>query len=166
VSKSGFVPDIARLGPDDWHVLRELRLSALLESPRAFLSTYDKEKSYGETEWRAELDHADWSIARVDGTPAGLVCVTREPDSQRSYIESLWVAPDYRGARLGYQILTAILDRLRVDGAATAFLWVLDGNAAAMSLYKRVGFESTNKRQDLEDYPGRSEEEMIFHLDS
>src|SRR5690242_6240437 len=166
MSKSGFVPDIARLGPDDWHVLRQIRLSALLDSPRSFLSTYAGEKSYGEAEWRTLLDHADWSIARVDGAPVGLVCVTREPDTQRSYIESLWVAPDYRGAGLGRLMLTTILDGLRAEGAATAFLWVLDGNGDAMSLYKRVGFVSTNKRQDLKAHPGRSEEEMIFYLGS
>lgn len=63
-------------------------------------------------------------------------------------------------------MLTTVLDGLRADGEAIAFLWVLDGNGAAMSLYKRVGFVSTNNRQDLIAHPGRSEEEMIFYLGS
>jgi hypothetical protein len=40
---------------------KEYRLSALLDSPRAFLSSYDREKGFDEAKWRAEFD-------RVSGT--------------------------------------------------------------------------------------------------
>jgi ribosomal protein S18 acetylase RimI-like enzyme len=164
MSKSGFVPDIVQLGPADWYVLRELRLSALLDSPHVFLSTYKREYTYPEEQWLAELSHNDWYCARVDAEPVSLMCVTREAGSERSYLESLWVSPKFRSAGLGYLLLTTVLGKLRAAGVSTAFLWVLDGNEAAMRLYKRVGFVNSNRREELKAHPGRTEEEMLIHL--
>jgi len=54
--------------------------------------------------------------------------------------------------------------RLQAAGVRTAFLWVPDGNDAAVHLYERVGFVSTNHRQPLPAHPGRSEERMQLKL--
>lgn len=61
-------------------------------------------------------------------------------------------------------MLTTVLKRLQDCGVRTAFLWVLDGNEAATSLYERVGFVRTNHRQPLTARPGRSEERLMLTL--
>jgi ribosomal protein S18 acetylase RimI-like enzyme len=61
-------------------------------------------------------------------------------------------------------MLTVVLGRLRESGVRTAYLWVLDGNDAAVRLYKRVGFISSDQRQPLAERPGRTEELMQFNL--
>jgi ribosomal protein S18 acetylase RimI-like enzyme len=166
MSKSGFVPDIEQLDPDDWRDLRDIRLSALKDSPHAFLHTYEQEEQRSEEEWRAEFDRGDWYIGTIDGAPAGLLCVTREDGApaDECYLESLWVLPEYRRAGVGYAMLTQVLAQLRADGIRTAFLWVLDGNDTAVRLYERAGFVSSNHRQPLPAAPDRSEEKMIKHL--
>ena len=61
-------------------------------------------------------------------------------------------------------MLTVVIERLRVAGVRTVFLWVLDGNDAALHLYQGMGFVSTNHRQPLPEQPARSEERMRLEL--
>ena len=158
--------DIKRLARDEWLALRGIRLAALRESPGAFLSTYAREDSFGENSWRAEFDRGGWCIGFREGQPVSLLGVTREPGTpqHQCYLEYVWVSPECRRSGVAAFMLTVVLDQLRASGVRTAFLWVLDGNNAAVRLYKRLGFVSTNHRQPLADSPGRSEERMELDL--
>ncbi len=158
------MPHIKLLVPDEWRVLRDMRLAALRESPHSFLSTYEKEKAFDEPKWRAEFGRGDWAVSVHDGEPAGIVGCTRESGTpiHECYLEYIWVAPRWRNRGVARYMLTAVLDRLRKSGVRTAYLWVLDGNDAAVRLYKGVGFISSNHRQPAR--PGRTEELMQFNL--
>ena len=164
MSESTFMPYIKQLVPDEWPVLRDMRLAALRESPHSFLSTYEKEEAFDEPKWRAEFGRGDWTVSLQDDEPAGIVGCTREvgaPAYER-YLEYIWVAPRWRNTGVARHMLTVVLDRLRASGVRTAYLWVLDGNDAAVRLYKGVGFISSNHRQPAR--PGRTEELMQFNL--
>src|SRR5215469_13046964 len=160
------MPDIRPLVPDEWFMLRDIRLTALSESPNAFLSTYEREKAYSENQWRAEFTRGDWNVGFLDGRPASLLGVTNDADTpaRACYLEYLWVAPDYRGRHLALDMIATVLDGLRGRGMRTAFLWVLDGNDVAMRVYRRAGFMSTNHRQPLAARPGRTEERLYLNL--
>lgn len=160
------MPDIKLLASGDWLRLRDIRLSALHESPHTFLSTYEQEKAYNEDQWRAEFIRGDWLIGIIEGKPVSLLGATREPDTPayERYLEFLWVSPEYRRFGIAFSMLTTVLDRLQTSGVQKVFLWVLDGNDTAIHLYKRIGFVSTNHRQPLPAHPGRSEERMQLNL--
>lgn len=147
-------------------MLRDIRLTALSESPNAFLSTYDREKAYSEDRWRAEFTRGEWNVGFLDSRPASLLGVTRDPDTPADarYLEYLWVAPHCRGRHLALDMIAAVLDGLRARGMRTAFLWVLDGNEVAMRVYRRAGFMTTNHRQPLAARPGRTEERLYLNL--
>jgi ribosomal protein S18 acetylase RimI-like enzyme len=167
VSQSGFVPGIKMLVCDEWLTLRDIRLAALQESPPSFLSTYEQEKAYGEHKWRAELTRGNWNIGILEDRPVSLLGDIHVPGmpAHERYFEYLWVAPECRRSGVALGMLTIVLDRLQASGVRTVFLWVLDGNDAAIHLYKRVGFVSDNHRQPLAAHPGRSEERMRLDLD-
>jgi ribosomal protein S18 acetylase RimI-like enzyme len=160
------VPDFLLLASDDWSRLRRIRLTALHESPQAFLARHEQERAYGESRWRAEFARGDWIIGLLDGRPVSLIGTTREPHTppDQCYIEYLWVAPECRRSGIASGLLTTVLDRLRECGIQTAFLWVLDGNEAAFRLYKQHGFVSTNRREPLAADPARSEELLKLDL--
>jgi ribosomal protein S18 acetylase RimI-like enzyme len=160
------MPDIRPLVPDEWAILRHTRLTALYESPHAFLATYERESGYDERRWRSEFTRGQWNIGFVDDAPVSLLGVTRTLDTPADsrYLEYMWVEPESRGCGLAVHMLTVVLERLRTSGVRTAFLWVLDGNDAAMRLYKRVGFIRTNHCQPLPGRPGRSEERLYMNL--
>ena len=160
------MPAIKLLGPREWRRLRDVRLSALRESPHAFLSTYGQEKGYSERQWRAEFTRGEWNIGFEEARPVSLLGVTREFNAPAGecYLEYLWVAPECRRSGIARTMLTDVLSRLRHGGTRIVFLWVLDGNELAMHLYKTVGFSSTNHRQPLRARPGRCEERMRLDL--
>jgi len=166
MSESGFMPYIKMLDPDEWTVLRDIRLSALKESPDAFLALYEDEKEYDEAFWRSEFDRCDWHIGSENGTAISLLGCIKEnylPDSAR-YLEYLWVAPEARCRGVAFDLVRYVVERLRAAGVRVAYLWVLDGNDAAVRLYRRVGFVSSNHSQPLASRPGRHEEKMQLDL--
>jgi GNAT superfamily N-acetyltransferase len=160
------MPYIKMLDPGEWRVLRDIRLSALKESPEAFLATYDQEKEYDEARWRAEFGRCDWHIGCENGKAISLLGCTREnyPPASAPYLEYLWVSPDARRQGMAFDLLSHVLDRLRTFGVRMAYLWVLDGNDAAVRLYRRAGFVSSNHSQPLAARPGRREEMMQLEL--
>jgi ribosomal protein S18 acetylase RimI-like enzyme len=158
--KSWFMLDIKLLTPANWSALRTIRLAALRESPQAFLSTHERELSWGRDQWLAEFNRGDWSVGFIARQAVSLLGATRTSvtPSHECFLEYMWVASDHRGSGIAYEMLAFTFDRLRAAGVQTAFLYVLDGNDPAMRLYKRAGFTSTSDPEPLTDFPGRSEE--------
>lgn len=158
--ESEFMLGIKILTAANWTLLRDMRLAALSESPQAFLSTHEREVSWVEDQWRAEFERGDWSVGFLAGKAVSLLGATRTPSTPRyeCYLEYMWVTPARRGSGVAFDMLTFTFGRLRAEGVRTAFLYVLNGNDAAMRLYKRAGFTSANEPVPLADFPGRSEE--------
>ena len=161
-------PDLGfrRLDRDEWKVLRDARLIALRESPRSFLARYDQEEKYGQERRETEFDRGDWFVGELDDRHVFLTGVTRESctPADECHLEYVWVAPDLRRRGTASDKLSDIIGKLKGSGVRTVFLWILDGNDPARLLYERLGFITTNQRQPLEAFPGRSEELMQLHL--
>lgn len=165
-ARSVVMPEMTRITDDQWSTLREIRLSALRESPQMFLSTEDREKVWEQPDWEAEFKRGDWYFGEVDDSPVALIGVTREPEMppRECYIEYMWVSPDYRRQGMAQHLLRTLLNSLRDSGVDKVMLWVLDGNYTAVRLYERLGFKSTNEVQPILTRPGRTEARMLLYL--
>jgi ribosomal protein S18 acetylase RimI-like enzyme len=154
------------LGSDEWDTLRIVRLAALRDSPDNFLSTYDREKYYGEDKWKAEFKRGNWAVGTLDNKDVSLIGITREihMPSHECNLEYIWVARAFRQQGVGADMMNAVLGDLRESGVRTAFLAVLDGNTVAMRLYERIGFARTGPPVPLPSRPGRSEELLRLDL--
>jgi ribosomal protein S18 acetylase RimI-like enzyme len=163
-SPTGF--SVEALSEDEWRRLRDVRLSALQDDPAAFLASHEREAAYDEKRWRQEFSRGEWNIMLAGGREIGLLGVTREQNMppQECYLEYLWVAPKFRRSGTASMLLRTVLDRLRDEGVRTVWLYILNGNQAAMSLYEGFGFQRTNERQPLPDHPAGSEERMKLRL--
>ena len=166
MSKSGFVPDIQRLDRDRWEALRDLRLAALADSPDEFLATLAGESRYQQRQWMAEFDRASWHICEDRDRPVGFIGISYYPQTPYDgyYLEYLWVSPPWRHSGIASDLVAHALELLREARCEIAYLWILDGNDRAMGLYKKLGFVSTNERQELPDRPGQYEERMMLDL--
>lgn len=166
MSKSCFMPHIELLTSEDWLRLKEVRLFALQDSPDSFLSSYEREKDYSRDRWLAEFERGDWHVGTIGQRIVSFLGVTREPNmpSEECYLEYLWVSQDRRRIGIASHIVTVALERLGESGVTTAFLWVLNGNDAAVRLYLKLGFSSTGLRQPLAERPGRYEEQLRLDL--
>ncbi|WP_255000306.1 ribosomal protein S18-alanine N-acetyltransferase [Cyanobium sp. Alchichica 3B3-8F6] len=63
------------------------------------------------------------------------------------HITLVAVAPQRRRQGLGRQVLQALLDHAQQQGAAHATLEVAPGNAAAVALYRGLGFQDAGLRR-------------------
>jgi ribosomal protein S18 acetylase RimI-like enzyme len=147
------LPDLKlrHLVPDEWQVLRDVRLNALRESPQSFLAEYVQEEKCGQECWQAEFDRGHWIVGELDGKPICLTGVTQKPDApaDQRYLEYVWVAPDFRGRGAAFDMLTDIIGELKDSGVRTIFLWTLDDDNPARLLYKRLDFITANQRQKV-----------------
>lgn len=80
------------------------------------------------------------AVGPPDRTVCGYVAVEVQRDGT-GYLDYLAVASGYRGSGIGGRLVSAACAWLAARGCGTAALTVRESNAAARSLYARLGFE-------------------------
>ena len=132
------VPDLVRVGPDEWDTFREVRLASLADAPGAFGASYDDWVTAPEERWRARLTDVPFTmVATVDGRSVGVVSGVQVDDHVE--LISMWVAPDHRGTGLADRLIDAVVSWAASHGHDT-FLMVRDDNARAIAAYEKAGF--------------------------
>lgn len=140
------VLDVERLTPDQWRMWRTVRLRALEESPEAFGSTLVDWSGDRDVEqrWRERLEKVPANfIAYWGGAPVGQASGVATDRSGQVELISVWVAPEARGVGVGRGLLDAVREWARDQQAHSLVLSVKVGNAPAIALYEREGFELT-----------------------
>lgn len=141
---------------DEVDRLKELRLRALRDDPGAFGSRYEDEVGREPSHWLRWVTGATTFVVD-DGGWHGLVAVYLDgDDASICHLGSMWVDARQRGRGLGHRLLAAGIDWAREAGAASIRLGVVDGNAAALGVYRRAGFEPTGEREPLRSDPTKS----------
>ena len=162
---------VNRIKPDEVEVFKHTRLAALLDTPSAFGSTYEREIAFSDDEWasRAAMSASGHERAMFLATDAGealgLVGGYR-PDPTRPTVEliSMWTAPSARRTGVGRELVAALIEWATATGAETVALWVTIGNEPAEVFYASLGFELTGEQQPIG--PDRDEDEarMVLRL--
>ena len=142
--------ELRRITSQEWRLWREVRLRALAESPHAFGSTLAQWQGEGlEPRWRARLDDVPLNVVALDGaSPVGQVSGSVLAGDGRAELISLWVAPEVRGRGVGEALIGEVVRWADDEGAPAVVLSVKVGNAAAIALYGRMGFEPTDEPAD------------------
>jgi ribosomal protein S18 acetylase RimI-like enzyme len=70
------------------------------------------------------------------------------------HISDLYVDPAYRANGFGQGLLRAMIERLQAMGAQRVRIAALSANAAAIRLYRRLGFQPFSIALDLDLTPG------------
>jgi ribosomal protein S18 acetylase RimI-like enzyme len=147
----GFLPD------GDAAILRDAVRAAVVTSPDAFSRTPADVDTKPREYWDDELRSASWAVAEHSGEVVGLAAskrpdpkLDREDPATARYIEQVWVHPGRRRERLGERLVKYLLaaEYLRNHDLRQFLLWVYPENTFAISLYKRIGFEPTQERND------------------
>jgi GNAT superfamily N-acetyltransferase len=85
-------------------------------------------------------------------------------DPSGPVLVGMFVAPEERGRGVGAALVEAIADWARAANAARLRLWVTSTNGAAISLYRRCGFEPTGERRPRRLTPSVAEIAMVRQL--
>ncbi len=141
--------ELRLLGNDDLDRYRRLRLEALRAEPTAFGSSYEVEASAKADKYRDRLTGSpeNYVLGAWDGERlVGIGGFVRETAPKRQHIGSIWgvyVTPSLRGRGLGRRLLATMVERARdLAGLEHVLLSVTSENAAALALYRSLGFEA------------------------
>lgn len=154
---------VARIRPDEWALLRDMRLRALRDAPEAFGQTYEHAAAEPELEWRSAAraasagDRRAWFIARADNSATGaasavelgMVQARRRPPDD-CLVFSMWVAPEARRAGVGRALIQTVAAWGRSWGGRRIVLWVTGVNESAMRFYERIGFQLLDEGADAD----------------
>jgi RimJ/RimL family protein N-acetyltransferase len=132
-------PTVTRLVEADWRAFAALRLRALTDTLGTEDRQYHEELAFTAAQWRRRLRaHAQFALLAGDDL-VGLIGAQRQ-SVEAVYLYSLWLDPAVRGRGLGPDLVSAAVDWARTQGARVVTLRVDSGNAAARSIYERLGF--------------------------
>ena len=146
--------DIRRVRPDEWALLRDLRLRALQADPDAFGESLAVATERSDADWQARADSADHAsfVADTSGGFVGMVVGGPAPDRPGiAAIYGMWVAQEARGQGIGAALMDAVEDWARSAGYAFIGLGVTTTNEPAIRLYEHKGYTDTGERYPLRD---------------
>ena len=155
-----------RVVPGDWQDLRSVRLRALTDAPKAFVSEHGREANWLEDDWRSAIRQARWVVARTAHDVIGVARASQDAESSaRRYIEAVWVAPEFRRLGVGGGLVQWLIDHERNSGIREILLWVIDSNDYARSFYLELGFRPTGRVQAVAGPEKRTEELFAYVID-
>lgn len=138
--------EIIRLGENHTTQYRELMLAAYSNSPDAFTSTRAERDWQPDIWWRDRLSRNNKQFStfgaidndRLVGC-VGLEVYDQDKTRHKAKLVGMYVKPGYRGKGVGRQMLNSVINS--ADHRVTSILLsVTEDNAAAVHLYKSLGF--------------------------
>lgn len=127
---------------DDYDFLYALHCATMRDAVDA---TWGWEDEFQQAYFREHWDPAARKVIVVDGQDAG-VLVVEERDGD-IFLGLITIAPRYQGRGLGTAIIRDLQQRAREEGRALR-LHVLKANPAARRLYRRLGFDIVEEREE------------------
>src|SRR5262249_23529737 len=148
--------ELRRIRSGEGLQLRDLRLRALADAPDAFSTTLAEARAYPEQDWDERAAGGAKGSERatfilIDGGRwQGMAGGIRDPERpDTAELVSMWVAPDLRRQGGARALIGAVAGWARMQGVTRLELWVTDGNAPAVALYRREGFRNAGVSQPL-----------------
>lgn len=117
---------------------------------------------------RELLDHpAATSLIAVAGNPKALVgFVIGQLAADEAEILSVGVTPEWQRSGLGRMLVEGLIRASKRGEAAKLYLEVADDNAAALALYRSLGFNEAGRRKKYYQRTGGSAvDALVFSLD-
>jgi RimJ/RimL family protein N-acetyltransferase len=157
---------IRRVEPDDWELLRDVRLRALREDPDAFLSTHAQESAFPVSTWQQRASQANGAsfVSVEDGTAEGLATAIFANDPGIVVLVGMWVAPALRGTGVARDLVASVVDWARARGSERVILSVEGYNERAARLYERCGFTEVNAPPGLPYEPNEGNRFFVLEL--
>jgi len=155
---------IRRAQPGDESTLRELRIAALTDSPKAFSSTLEREINRTAENWRQWITppSVTFILESAEQKPSGIVAGALEKSNPSvAMLMSMWVHPSHRGTGAAAQLIESIQKWARELKLREVQLLVNESNPIARRCYERLGFRATGLR-GVNPVTGEPEIEMSY----
>jgi RimJ/RimL family protein N-acetyltransferase len=131
-----------------WRTYRDVRLAALIDSPRAFWAQYADAAQRNDDWWRERCSATSptW-LAFDSGRPVGTVGLWHadEQPPDEVVLVGMWVATVARGTDVATRLVGTALTSAAACGWRRVVLDVAHENARARAFYDRMGFRPTGE---------------------
>ncbi len=152
------VLEVKPLLPEQWPLLKAVRLKALADAPEAFATTLAQAQAWPDGEWqgRARRFAADPPaaayVAFLDGKPCGMVsCYSFQADGHATgsvaELTAFWVAPERRGQGAAQALIDRVVKWATAQNITAVQAWVTEDGHRAIAFYEKTGFRETGQRQ-------------------
>jgi ribosomal protein S18 acetylase RimI-like enzyme len=153
---------IRRTAEEDWEILKEIRLAALLDAPTAFGVTHASAAAYTDSQWRERASNrgqAEFLLAFMNGMAVGIVGGVVSPTLEFNLI-AMWVKPECRGMAVAAGLVDFIKTRAVSQGHARVVLDVSPDNVRAAAFYRKQGFSFLPEWEALASHPDIAVQKM------
>jgi ribosomal protein S18 acetylase RimI-like enzyme len=158
--------EVRRVDASLWKTYRGVRLAMLLDTPRAYGSTFAREVALSDQQWQDRMAQSTSWLAISGELPVGAVTLYRFPEQapDEACLVAMWVAPHARGTGVADALARALLDHAKQRRLRRVTLDVADENTAAIRFYERMGFVRTGRTGTLPHDLSVTEFEMVRSL--
>lgn len=141
---------IRKLLASDLLSFKQLRLEALQTNPESFGSHYARELAFSEQDFAVRIAANDQKFVLGAFDDAQLVAIAGfYMVEDIGNIWGVFTTPEYRGQRISKQMMVKIIDQAKANPKVSKIqLGVTSKSAAALGLYKAVGFMTYNIEAD------------------
>ena len=152
-----------QLSPDEWEILRDIRLRSLQANPEAFGGKYEVESLFTEQEWRIWFIKMDVIVGFIDGRSAGMMTieVLDGDHGATCWLGGCWVDPEFRGKKVFSQMFQYLDLFAYAKGWQRQGLGVWAHNDLAIKAYEALGFRVAGEKMPSTMQPGKFYIHMI-----
>ena len=147
--------DIRLAQAEDWMLLKQVRLAALLDTPTAFGVSHHTAVTYTDEQWREraspETGTQFWLSIKC-GDPVGMIGAGVSQMNRYNLI-GMWIEPQSRGSSAAARLVDAVKSRALQLGHKHVYLDVSPENARAASFYLKQGFVFMDEWEPLMSHP-------------
>ncbi len=167
---TGAVVTIRPLAAGDAQAFRALRIAALSDVPEAFTASAEEEVALTNEEMVARAVPPPPSIffgAFADGVLVGIAGYagnSRAKTRHKGIMIAVYVAPDWRAAKLGRRLVETVIEHARALNAIL-HCTVRANNEPARRLYRSLGFVAYGLERDAVFVDGRFLDDELLALD-
>lgn len=150
--------------PDRWEDFKKLRLESLHRDPKAFLSSYEEEATFGDEVWQNRIKNVIFAVIR--DKPVGMLTYIQRNRKKNDHVVDIfavYVDSKHRGKGLGDRLLKEAIYRIkRNKGVSKIALSVLADQIPAVNLYMKHGFRVVGVLEKELRFRGKFYDELVM----
>ena len=132
------------LNPQNVNDFKKIRLSALLQAPEMFGSTYTTEITHPDIYFENCLLNSIAFAAYDDKEIIGIAILIRESAiriAHKSHLTSVFIEPKFQQKGIAHILLNTVIKHARAQQIEQILLTVVEDNMIAINFYKKLGFQ-------------------------
>ena len=128
--------DLAKLAKRLWHSAFD---NLIGKSQADYM--IEKFQSKPAFERQTDSEFYTYYFIECENEKVGYTAFANRPDEDRLFLSKLYLAPEVQKKGIAVKTLNFIIDKAKKLGKSAVYLTVNKGNARAISVYERFGFE-------------------------